>query len=327
MNHTPKMPAFRPAGLFMSFALLLGSLMAVAGPVAADSNVCTPDKACVTVTDLVDPVAPSSSDGPPTYIAYRATITNKSTKDQKKTLLIEVLPEGSTFVPSGSSPGCMADGRKVGCYIGTLLKGESAVRDVVATAPTTQGTALNKVTITHYDFDEDDTASVTETTTVSDQSGATYVPAGSEASVSTPPDPNQSATVTIRPQNFSTTARMSFVPPGQGPAFNCLLGQLMIEGGLYPCRGGMWVLAEVPGTFSPPLEFTLRWSAAHISLLQTESNFAVFYAATATSPVQVISERCTGQPNQTTPCLKDITREADGGWSVVMVKPENGHMR
>lgn len=328
MNITPTVPAFRPAGLFMSFALLLGSLMAVTGPLAADSNACTAEGVCVTVTDVPDPVAPSSSDAP-TYIAYRATITNTSRHEQKKTRLIEVLPEGSTFVPSGSSPGCVAEGRKVDCYIGRLHEGESATRDVVATAPTTQGPAVNTVTIMHHKFKTEDitSASVTETTTVNDQSGATYVPAGSEASVSTPPDLNQGGTVTIFPQTFSTTAKMSFDLPGQGPAFTCLFGQVTIQGSLYPCRSGNWVLAEVPGTFTPPLEFTLRWSRALSSVLQTEDNFAVFYAPTADSPVQAISERCTGQPAQNTPCLKNITREADGGWSVVMVKPENGHMR
>ncbi|WP_423844820.1 hypothetical protein, partial [Aeromicrobium sp.] len=107
MNTTPTAPALRPAGLFMSFALLLGSLMAVASPVAADSNVCTPDGVCVTITDTPDPVSPSSGDAP-TYIAYRATVTNNSTKTHTKTVLIEVLPDGSTFVPSGSSASCGA---------------------------------------------------------------------------------------------------------------------------------------------------------------------------------------------------------------------------
>ena len=316
------------ASAFLTVTLsLLGISLIDATPASAASGVCTPDKACVTVTDTPDPVAPSNSAGTPTYISYRATVTNNSTKEQKKSKLVEVLPVGSSFVPSGSSPGCTASGRTVTCALGTLAKGASAVRDVVATAPSTQGTAVNTVSITHYDFDADDSASVTETTTVSDQSGATYVPAGTKASVSTPPDPSQSGTVTVFPQTFDTTARMSLLAPGQGPAFNCILGQITIQSGLYPCRSGSWTLAEVPGTFNPPLEFKLRWSPALSSLFQTEGNFAVFYAPTATSPVQAISQRCTGQPGQTTPCLKDITHEADGGWSVVLVKPENGHMR
>lgn len=328
-TRTRALPAGRLARLLAILVPLIGSTLvgAAPAPASAGSSVCTPDMACVTITDTPDPVAPSNSAGTPTYISYRATVTNKSSKEQKKTALIEVLPVGSAFVPSGSSAGCTARGRTVVCPIGTLAKGASAVRDVVATAPTTQGTAVNAVSITHYDFDEDDSASVNETTTVSDQSGSTYIPAGTKASVSTPPNPNQSGTVTVYPQTFSTTAKMSLLAPGQGPAFSCLLGQITIQDNLYPCRGGSWVLAEVPGTFNPPLEFKLRWSAAMSSLLQTESNFAVFYAPTATSQVQAITKRCTGQPGQTTPCLKDITHEADGGWSVVMVKPENGHMR
>ncbi len=73
MKHTPNIPARRSVGLFAILALLFGSLVAAAGPVSADSAVCTPDGACVTVTDSTDPVAPSDSAGTPTYIAYRAT--------------------------------------------------------------------------------------------------------------------------------------------------------------------------------------------------------------------------------------------------------------
>ena len=327
MTRTRVLPAAKPAQVLGAFALLLGLSLVGTDSAEADSSVCTPDQACISVTDTPDPVAPSNIAGTPTYISYRATITNKSTKEQKQSKLTELLPVGSSFVSSGSSPGCTASGRTVTCTIGTLAKGASAVRDVVATAPTTLGTAVNTVSITHYDFDADDSASVNETTTVSDQSGATFVPAGTKASVSTPPDPNESGVVTVFPQTFSTTAKMSLLAPGQGPAFNCLLGQIRIQGGLYPCRSGSWVLAEVPGTFNPPLEFKLRWSAALSSLLQTEGNFAVFYAPTATSQVKAITTRCTGLPSQTTPCLKNITHEAGGGWSVILVKPENGHMR
>ncbi len=278
MTSTRALPARGLAWLLAILVPLLGASLVGVASASTESAVCTEDGICVTVTDSPDPVAPSDSAGSATYIAYHATVTNTAKKYQKKTKLIEVLPVGSSFVPSGSSAGCAASGRIVICTIGTLDKGASVVRDVVATAPTTQGTATNVVTITHYDFDEDDTASVNETTTVSDQSGATYVPAGTKASVSTPPDPNQSGTVTIYPQTFSTTAKMSLLAPNEGPAFNCILGQITLQGGVYPCRSGSWVLAEVPGTFNPPLEFKLRWSAALSSLFQTEDNFVVFYA-------------------------------------------------
>lgn len=114
----------------------------------------------------------------------------------------------------------------------------------------------------------------------------------------------------------------------------CLLGQATVQGTVHVCRNGGFVEAFVTNaqTGQPyqdtanPLVFHLRWEQPLISLLQTQSNFVVFYRTAENGATSVFEARCDGTTSSL-PCLKNITQESDGAWSVDLVKSENGYMR
>jgi hypothetical protein len=111
-------------------------------------------------------------------------------------------------------------------------------------------------------------------------------------------------------------------------------GQVRISGKNYVCRDGGFVSASVTDVDTGavyldtvnPLVFHLRWEEPLVDPKQTVRNFVVFYRTDSSSTIQVISERCDAGAT-ITPCLRNITQEDDGAWSVDLVKPDNGHMR
>jgi hypothetical protein len=175
-----------------------------------------------------------------------------------------------------------------------------------------------------------DTVTYNELTTVSKAAGQTYVPQGQSGKVDTDPAGAQYGNTSIPSASTDVLATLKVLAPDNF----CLLGQVTIQGTVYVCRNGGWLDVSVVNATTGagysntqnPLVFHLRWNSSLISLLQTADNFVVFYRTNASSPVQVINALCNATASNL-PCLKNITQEASGAWSVDLVKKDNGHMR
>lgn len=296
------------------------------------------------VADTPDPVSYSSFDGNVTFLRYRATVTNRSQGGTlAHTRLTEALPAGTTCVSATTTKGtaACASATEATATIGQLKKGQSAVVDVEVTAPASSdenpppSTITNNVTAAFADNNPNDpgkdvTASYAETTTVTKDAGQTYCPAGEPCQVDTDPSALQYANVFVPNPTTDLIVKLNVLPPD---GF-CLLGQVTIQGNIYVCRNGGFVQAAVTDAetgaeyrdTANPLVFHLRWERPLISLLQNADNFVVFYRQQLSGPTQVFSARCNAGATNA-PCLRNVTEEADGAWSVDLVKPDNGHMR
>jgi hypothetical protein len=344
------------AGLGRALCLLGATLALVTwfgfvngGTASAATSACTTNdqqaKVCVTVSDNPDPVAYSSFDGNQTFLAYRAVVTNTSKSSSVSHVgLTEDLPAETSFVRATTSRGtCSGSGDLVSCAIGSLKKGQGATVDVVVTAPASSESNPPPMVITNVvtvAFDErfndqpnggkQDSVTASENTTVSKDAGQTYIPQGSSGQVDTDPAQAQYGNVKVTNASVDVLASLNLLAADNF----CLLGQVTIQGNAYVCRNGGWLSATLVNavTGAPyvnaqnPLVFHLRWDRPLVSILQTADNFVVFYRTGASGPVQVIQTRCNATASNL-PCLRNVQQEADGGWSVDLVKAENGHMR
>lgn len=302
-------------------------------------------KICLTLTDSPDPVAYSSLDGTPTYISYRAIVSNASRSSSASHVqLVETLPAGTGFVRVTTTRGTCSGGASVVCAIGSLKKRQSATVDVVVTAPATGDPNAPDQDITDVataSFDErfndtqenggrQDTVTTSETTAVRAFAGETFVPQGASATVGTDPDALQSGDVAITNASTDLLASLRMLPPDDF----CLLGQVTIQGTPQVCRNGGWLNASVVQAANGQpyfnavdrLVFHLQWDGSLSSLLQTEDNFVVFYRTGSGGTTQVFDDRC-DDPGAGATCLDNIKEAANGSWSVDLFKPDNGHMR
>jgi hypothetical protein len=333
----------------LTATLVCGAGLVVATTSTADTTApaCTVNAVnsivCVTVTDTPDPVAYSTTDGNQTYLHYDAVVANTGKQNNDSHVsLVEQLDPSTTYVANSATTtqgSCTVSGGTVTCTIGQLKPGASADVQVTVTSPATSTsnppptTVVNTLTASFDSgLNTGRQASVTTTssTTVSGVAGQTYIPQGSSGQVDTDPTAAQYANVHVTDATVNVLATLSI-----GPADSfCLLGQVTIQGSIYVCRNGGFAVASVTNAdtgqhyvdTTNPLVFHLRWASNLISLLQTQSNFVVFYKPTATAPVQVISTQCDATLS-TMPCLRNIAKAADGSWSVDLVKPDNGYMR
>ena len=325
-------------------------LWIAADPAAATTSRCQKNvqgaRVCFTLTDSPDPVSYSTFDGNQSYVSYHAKVTNRSGRlPVTHVKLLESLASGTTFVRAKTTKGsCDGVDRFATCRIGRLRPGQSALVDVAGTAPATAEADPGPLVIKNrvrLKFDRRahskphhtghrNRARVFESTTVLKDAGATFVPKSSSAQVDTDPGQTQYGNVSVTNASTDLLVKLNLLPADDF----CLLGQVTIQGNLYVCRSGGWVDASVTeadtgnhySNSQQPLVFHLRWEKPLISLLQTENDFVVFYRTGNGAPVQVFSNQCNADASNL-PCLRNIQQEADGGWSVDLVKPDNGHMR
>jgi uncharacterized repeat protein (TIGR01451 family) len=335
----------------LGLVLGAGIAVALAGPAPSLANhapeTCTANSqnaiGCVLVTDTPDPVSYSSFDGNQTFLRYRAVVTNRSRSGTLSHVdLTEALPPGTTCVSAATTRGtasCGAD--SASASISQLKRGQAATVDVVVTAPATSDpdppdlTIVNQVTVAFSDNNPNDpgkdaTVTYSETTTVTKDAGQSFCPEGESCQVDTDPDQIQYANALVPDPKSDLLVTLGLLPED---AF-CVDGTVRISGKNYVCREGGFVDVSVTDVDSGaqyvdtanPLVFHLRWEASLVDPQQRVRNFVVFYRTDASSPVQVISEVCNAGATNT-PCLRNIAEEADGAWSVDLVKPDNGHMR
>jgi hypothetical protein len=336
-------------GTAFAFALA-ASLVVFAMPSSADHlpPVCTSNQQqgtlCLTVSESPDPVAYSSVDGNPSFIAYHAELTNASASSNLARVgLSEALPAGTTFVRATPSVGaCSGSGQSVSCTIGSLASGDSATVEVVVTAPATldpnppDQTITNVVTATFAENVNDgpggkqDTAIYSETTTVSKTAGQTFVPAGLDGQVETDPGHPQHGKTKITDPTTDLLASIDLDAPDNF----CVNGTRKIGKKSYVCRDGGFVELAVVHADDPtthysnaqdPLVTELQWDGSLTSPRQTRKNFVVFYEPDGSTTIQVVSARCDARLS-TLPCLRNISPLADG-WSLEFVNLVNGRMR
>jgi uncharacterized repeat protein (TIGR01451 family) len=337
-----------PIAVALAAALTAVGALAFGGSAQGAAEACTNNAQqgilCVSVSDTPDPVAYSAFDGNRTFLKYDIVAENRSRSASLSHVgVADTLPEGTTFVRATSSRGaCSEAGGTVSCPVGALKKGQRASIEIIVTAPASEETNPADITISNTvsaTFDErfndqnggkQDTATATETTLVSKTAGQTFVPLGHSGKVDTDPAQDQYANALIPSASADVLATLKVLDPD----VFCVDGTVRIQSKSYICRSGGFVDASVVnadtgGSYRNtvhPLVFHLSWGPGLISDRQTVRNFVVFYRSDGTAPIQVIDTRCNAAATNT-PCLRNVAPETDGGWSVDLVKADNGHMR
>jgi uncharacterized repeat protein (TIGR01451 family) len=312
------------------FALVVFVVAGLALPGAASATG-SASAVKVTVTHAPDTVS-ASTPLTTTYFSSTVTVQNTGTKTAKNVVVVDSSPAGSSAVSASSTAGSCTVGVNVTCALGTVAGGATVVISVSFKSPSTAGTATNKVTTT---FDVPDgyfgwfcprheTVTTVDNVPVTLIEGAvtSFLPAGIPGDISTSTTADEATTAT-RPQVAG--AIIPAQPAGEtvvlkrNPApFNCPAYKI--------CRSGEWTEAHMGNASGQPLQFELRWDASLVSHKQTTSNFVIYYRKTLESPTQVISCHCNATASNR-PCLKNVKKYADGDFSVVLVKDDNGYMR
>jgi uncharacterized repeat protein (TIGR01451 family) len=323
--------------LALAVAAVLMVLVAPASGAEEDESCPTRGpRVCVSVSDTPATVSPSAV-GSPRYISYEVVVANRAGNAVTHVTLSASLPAGAAFSSTTTSVGsCQVVGGKPTCALGKLASGGQAGVEIVATAPSTEGSASSSFAVSYDEGFNDgpqpdpkqDTVSTTEETSVAAVSGvaSSFVPQGATVELSTEPggtgvatpaDPQfVAATITSAPS--SVTASLAEAP---GP-LSCPKGVV--------CRGGDWMGATIPGTYDPPLAFELRWDKTLIPGGLNAKKFAVLVTECLDGcPIVVVSARCSSAapPASELPCLWGVTRERDGDWLATLVNSHNGWMR
>jgi hypothetical protein len=320
------------------------------------------NKLCVDLTSIPgDAVQPSGLAGTPTYVKYTAVLSDTTATSRNIMLSLDLSP-ASGFVSIEAEPGlsCGISGSTVTCYADKLEVVNPLTLVAVAEAPR-HPTAVTQLVNTATIGWNGNTAGTQKAVAVSDTSGRTYVPAGTQVTLVTGPesaDPAQQTSpeqplfgkVTLPPQPQDYYARIAVV--SDGPAIsNCTAGVFTsgVDGGPYLCRtepaGGphRWVEFDVgttPGANPPvlfgtanPMQVTLVWDASMISSAQLPPtalaptgtpSFAVFYAQTErTPPPATVVARAFARScsSSAPPCLTSVQRFGTGDWTASGLKP------
>jgi len=320
-------------------ALVGGALfVGAAGSGASGPEICsaTGPRVCLDVSDTPEIVAPSKA-GSATYVDYVGTITNR---DNQTATHVEAKVELSAdlvlFSATSSRGSCDVAGKIVTCAIGRLAAGATATVEIAAQTPTTEGTVSAKYTVTFDEHTNDngtkdpkqDTVEKTEQTPVDAVNGsaASFVPKGQNVDLTTDVTGNGVATagdplignVKITSPASSVTALIDEISAPVSCPDKVV------------CRGGDWLHASIPGAFSPPLAFPLRWDASLIPSGLNANKFALLYTECLDGcTLQVISKQCSSATPKSSelPCLFGVAKLDDGDWQATLFNNHNGYMR
>jgi uncharacterized repeat protein (TIGR01451 family) len=317
-----------------SFALVGGAGVSRAEP--AEECTETGPLVCLSVTPTPDTVSPSR-EGSPTYVAYQVVVSNDAPNTITHAALAATLPAGSTFVSATSDIGsCDGDGGTVSCPFGSIAGGTGANVEVVVQAPETTGTATASFTVSFDERSNDGPEADPKQDSVTAlpafavdatlDSAASFVPEGASVELSTDPTGNGVAN-SGDPQ--IANAAITSAPAAVSAFLEEVSGALQCPKKVV-CRDGDWVQATIPGTYDPPLEFTLLWDASLVAPGQTVKKFAVLLTECLTGcPLEVVSDRCSDATPAASelPCLTGVARLNDGDWVATLVNSHNGYMR
>lgn len=324
-----------------------------------------PNKVCLTLDSIpVESVQPSRlADGQPTYVQYKAVLSNTALATSRFVELDFDLAPASGFVSVVADAGmrCTFSGSHVDCLVDKLDRIEPLNVTLVAEAPRHPTTATQLLNTAVFGF-QGNTATTSKSVAVSGTSGRTFIPAGQTAVLVTEPetaDPSQQVSegsptfgkVFLPAQPVDTYARIGIVSNGPLNS-NCQTGVFftVFDGGPYLCRdtGRRWTEFDVgvtegaqpPALYAAanPMQFTLIYDASTIAEAQLPPSaaaptgtpaFAVFYAQPENNPypdsvaARAFAERCSDTGN-VPPCINSVTRLGSGDWAVTGLKVNDG---
>jgi len=317
------------------FAALLGG---AARSGAAGAEVCgtSGPKVCISVTGDPATVSPSQQ-GSPHYVSYVAQIANRGSSSATHVGVDLGLSPGLVLTSATASAGSCTVGATPTCTVGKIAGGASATVRFDARAPQTEGTVTATVTASYDERANDnpgadpkqDHVSASEDTSVEALSGtaASFVPKGASVELTTDAS-NTGVATTSDPligaaQITQSSADVSALIEEVTAPFTCPRKVI--------CRRGDWLHASIPGTYNPPLAFSLRWDKTLIpSGLTSAKKFALLYTECLNGcPLQVITAKCssaTPKPSEL-PCLRGVAKLPDGDWVATLINDHNGHMR
>jgi hypothetical protein len=325
--------------LGIAIALVVLAAFGLSGAVAWAAS---PNQKCTTsgpniCADIVgDPatVSPSKPDEPPHFVTYSSTVANGGPESATHVTADLELTGGLVLVSATPSVGSCSVNAVPTCSLGRLAGGDTATIDFTARVPREEGPASATLTATFGEgngTDADptqDSVSSTENTTIADLSGtaASFVPEGASVSLTTDPTNTGVATAAdpligeavITTSPIATTASIDEV----AAPFTCPRKVI--------CRDGDWFQTSIPGTFDPPLAFTLRWDSTLIPSSLSVKRFALIYTEGLDgSKLQIISARCSSPtPNASElPCLTGVAKLRDGDYVATLISNHNGRMR
>jgi uncharacterized repeat protein (TIGR01451 family) len=323
---------WRGAGVVL--ATLAASAAMASGASAAPVCGTTGPQVCVDVAGTPATVSPSTPLSP-TFVSYDVSVVSQAQNTVTHVTLVDTLPAGSTLVSATPSAGtCTAGAGAVSCAFGSLPSRGSVTATILVRAPEVEGDVTDTATVR---FDEgfndspvadpkQDTLTTSALTHVAAVAGeaASLVPSGADVrldtdpthvDVATPQDPNIGKAHIPASEHAAVTATLN-----EDPApFTCPKKQI--------CRSGAWVHAEIPGTFTPALEFELHWSKVLVSKQQTVKNLAVLHTGCLVGcAVTVVSRRCSALDPVLTECLSDVVETATE-FRATLHSRTNGYMR
>jgi uncharacterized repeat protein (TIGR01451 family) len=290
---------------------------------------------CVDLVGTPATVSPSDA-GSPHYVSYVSHISNNGKQAATHVTADVALSAGLELVSATSSAGRCSAGAHPTCTVGKLSSGASATVELVAKAPSAQGTATASLTAS---FDEQandaptpdpkqDSVSTSELTTVSSQSGtaSSFVPEGASVELTTDPTDSGVATATdpLIGQAIVTTSPIATIASIDEVALSLPCPKKVV------CRGGDWFHAEIPGTFDPPLAFPLRWDKTLIPSSLNAKRFALVYTECLNGcKLEVITSKCSSDmpPASELPCLSGVAKLPDGDWVATLRNNHNGYMK
>jgi uncharacterized repeat protein (TIGR01451 family) len=311
---------------------------AVTAPAVSAAPVCgvTGPQVCVDVTGTPGTVPPSTALAP-TFVSYDVSVANQAPNTVTHVVLSDTLPDGSTLVSVTPSTGtCASSGGVVQCAFGALKSGAAVTATILVQAPQFLGEVANAATVS---FDESfndspaadpkqDTVTASALTLVAPLAGAaaSVVPSGAEVRLDT--DPTGTDVASPQDANIGKVR----VPASAHPAITASLNEETAPVSCPKkvlCRTGAWVHAQIPGTFSPALEFELHWSTLLAPPQQSAKNLAVLHTDCLVGcPIEVVSRRCSSSSPAPTelPCLSGVV-ETPAEFRATLHSKTNGYMR
>lgn len=322
------------------FAALLVATLAVSAATAPNASAAcgvTGPLVCVDVAGSSATVSPSTQSLTgllPTFVSYDVTITNQAKSTVTHVALSDAVAGGTLVSTAPSTGTCTPDGAQ--CTFGSVPSGGRVTATITVRAPLAEGQIANTATVS---FDEafndgptadpkQDTVAATATTLVQAVAGeaASLVPSGQEVQLDT--DPTHADATTPQDANIGHAR----VPASAHPAINATLNEETAPFSCPKkviCRTGAWLHADIPGTFTPALEFTLHWNKVLVLPQQSVKNLAVLHTACLTGcAIEVISARCSSSnpaPAEL-PCLSDVVETASE-FRATLHSRTNGYMR
>jgi hypothetical protein len=314
-------------GWLAAVAAALATLTVAAVGGAAEQSKCATlpsgGNVCLQVDNNPNPVSASTSSST-SFLRNDVVITNDSgqTVTQPTYTLDTAASTLAVYTPALPS-GCSysAASHLVTCLLPQMPNGATASLTIWLTAPTTTGDAGSlRSILTFKESGSPDPGRVSSVepidepidVTTTAEAAVALVPENTDVQVSIAKN-GQTGNANIPAQHFSTSASLSFTPTTVIP-FVCPPKEV--------CRTGDWVAATIPGTFDPPLQFTLSWPSAEKK--QNGANFAIFYRSDA-GVVSTVKTRCDATFS-VLPCVTNIV-VTKNGVRATFVTRTNGHMR